>query len=95
MTHDAGRNGTPGGPGSSPADVGLPVWYETDDLAARYRCDVRTIRDWIMHGCPTSSGRVKLPAVKLGRKWQVREDWLLLFEHRVRPPNGRPDLDVE
>ena len=95
MTNDAGHKSKTVGSGSSSRDVGLPIWYETDDLASRYRCDVRTIRDWIMHGCPTPSGRVKLPAVKLGRKWQVREDWLLLFEHRVRPPSGRPDLDVE
>ncbi len=73
----------------------LPRYYETDELARHFRRDPHTIRDWIRFGCPTPHGRVKLPAVKLGKKWVVREDALALFEHRVRPVFGRPELDLE
>lgn len=75
--------------------IDLPRFYEAKELAQRFHCHPRTIRDWINKGCPTNGRRVKLPAVRLGKKWQVREDWLVLFEHRVRPSSGRPDLDVE
>lgn len=75
--------------------MGLPRFFDTVELAGRFRCHPRTIRDWINHGCPTGERRVKLPAVRLGKKWQVREDWLVLFEHRVRPQGGRPELDLE
>ena len=54
----------------------------------------RTIRDWITKGCPTPGGLVRLPADKLGRRWSVSDEDLALFRHRVRPQDGRPELDA-
>ncbi|AQS49822.1 hypothetical protein BMG03_10150 [Thioclava nitratireducens] len=68
-------------------------YCETDELAVRFRRHTRTIRDRIQKGCPVNGRRLKLPATRLGKKWQVREDWLVLFEHEARPPIGRPGLD--
>lgn len=58
---------------------------DTNAVAARYKRSPRTIRGWIMHGCPTPNGRVHLPAMRMGRTWMVREEDCLLFEHRTRP----------
>jgi hypothetical protein len=69
-----------------PADVTFgDRLYDTRELAARYRRSPRTIRDWIERGCPTPDGRVRLPAMRLGRAWVVREEDRMLFEHRIRP----------
>ena len=73
----------------------LPQYYSTASVAAKLNVSPRTLRDWIADGCPTPHGRVKLEAAKLGRSWKIHEDWLVLFEHRVRPRGGRPDLDAE
>lgn len=59
--------------------------YDTRDLAERYRCSARTIRDWIEFGCPTPHGRVKLPASRMGRRYVVRDEDRMLFEQRIRP----------
>ncbi|RDC68046.1 DNA-binding protein [Rhodovulum sp. 12E13] len=72
--------------GQQPADVTFgDRLYDTRELAARYRCSARTIRDWIEFGCPTPHGRVKLPASRMGRRYVVREEDRMLFEHRIRP----------
>ncbi len=90
------KKGTGNGPRPDPIEgIDLPRFYTVKEVALRFRCHPRTIRDWINHGCPANGRLVKLPAGRLGKKWQVREDWLVLFEHRVRPQGGRPDLDVE
>ncbi len=74
----------------------LPNTYTTTEIAERYRVTAHTVTDWIRKGCPTSAGRVKLPANKFGRKWQITDEDLLLFEHRARPSsNERPGLDPE
>lgn len=72
-----------------------PKYYSTEEIGEIFNKHPRTIRDWIMIGCPTPNGRVKLQASKLGKSWQVKDEWLVLFEHRVRPDEGRPDLDPE
>ncbi|MBK1634158.1 helix-turn-helix domain-containing protein [Rhodovulum adriaticum] len=69
--------------------------HDTATVAKRYGVSPRTIRDWIEKGCPTPQGRVKLPAAKFGRGWKIRGEDLLLFEHRVRPRQTRPALDVD
>ncbi|AML51632.1 helix-turn-helix domain-containing protein [Falsihalocynthiibacter arcticus] len=72
-----------------------PKYYTTNQVADIFGKHPRTIRDWILTGCLTPDGLVKLEAAKFGKSWQVRDVWLVLFEHRVRPDDGRPDLDLE
>lgn len=69
--------------------------YTTAQVAKHYGVSPRTIRDWISTGCPTPNGPIKLQAAKYGRSWKFTEEDLLLFEHRVRPRQGRLDLDAE
>ncbi|WP_306752388.1 helix-turn-helix domain-containing protein [Paracoccus actinidiae] len=71
-----------------------PKYYTIAEVAELFRRDPHTIRDWINHGCPTPHGRVKLQAAKLGKSWTVKDEWLLVFELRVRP-QGAPDLELE
>ena len=73
----------------------LPKYYTTTTVAAMLGVSPRTLRDWIAEGCPTPHGRIKLKAAKLGRSWKIHEVWLAVFECRVRPRRGRPDLDLE
>lgn len=65
------------------------------EVADLLRRSPRTIRDWIVDGCPTPNGRVKLQAAKLGRSWTVKPDWLAVFEFRVRAPVVRPALELD
>lgn len=65
------------------------------EVAAVLRRSPRTIRDWVTTGCPTPHGRIQLEAVKLGRAWTVRQDWLVVFEHRVRPHRLRSVLVLD
>ncbi len=75
--------------------IPLPEYYDTEEVARRFRRSPRTVRNWILDGCPTENGLVKISARKFGKKWAVREDDLVLFEHQVRPIFGRPELDDE
>lgn len=72
-----------------------PKYYSTKKLGEMFERDPHTIRDWINKGCPTPDGPVKLRAVKLGKSWQVKDEWLAVFELRVRPDLGRPDLELD
>lgn len=72
-----------------------PIYYSVEEVAAFLRRSPRTIRDWIRHGCPTPDGPVRLDAAKLGRAWTIKDEWLVLFEHRVRPDRGRPELELD
>ena len=72
-----------------------PKYYTANEVAEIFRRDPHTIRDWINHGCPTPHGLVKLQAAKLGKSWTIKDEWLAVFELRVRPHTGRPDLDLE
>ncbi|SIT17609.1 hypothetical protein SAMN05421759_1279 [Roseivivax lentus] len=72
-----------------------PTYYSANEVADIFKRDPHTIRDWINHGCPTPNGMVKLQAVKLGKSWTIKDEWLAVFELRVRPEPGRPDLDLE
>ncbi len=72
-----------------------PKYYTTNEVAEIFGKHPRTIRDWIMTGCPTPDGLVRLEAVKLGKSWQIKDEWLLLFEHRVRSTPPEPDLIVD
>ncbi|SFQ12327.1 helix-turn-helix domain-containing protein [Tranquillimonas alkanivorans] len=68
--------------------------YTTAGVAHRLNRSPRTVRDWIMDGCPTMDGhRVRLGAIKIGRSWAVSDEDLVLFLHRIRPQpeGGRPD----
>jgi len=69
-------------------------YLTTKDVGNKLRRHPRTIRDWIVKGCPTERGIVHLEATKAGKSWLVHPDWLALFEHRIRPLR-RADLDVE
>ncbi|PHP29609.1 DNA-binding protein [Limimaricola cinnabarinus] len=72
-----------------------PVYYTANEVAEIFKRDPHTIRDWINHGCPTPDGPVKLQAMKLGKSWTIRDEWLAVFELRVRPSQGKPDLDLD
>jgi len=56
-----------------------------EEIATRFRCHPRTIRDWITKGAVTPRGRVFLDATKPGKSWLVHPDWLALFEDQIRP----------
>ena len=72
-----------------------PTYYSANDIAEIFGRDPHTIRDWINHGCPTPDGPISLQAVKLGKSWSIKDEWLAVFELRVRPEPGRPELEVE
>lgn len=72
-----------------------PKYYSVKKLGEIFERDPHTIRDWINKGCPTPKGRVKLQAAKLGKSWQVKDEWLAVFELRVRPEIGRPELELD
>ena len=72
-----------------------PTYYSVKEVAEIFSRDPHTIRDWIRFGCPTPAGRIRLEAAKLGKSWAVRDEWLAVFELRVRPQDGRPDLAPE
>ena len=69
-------------------------YLTVDDVALVLRKHPRTIRDWILKGCITERGRIRLDATKLGKSWLIHPEWLELFEHRIRPV-WRADLDLE
>jgi hypothetical protein len=70
-------------------------YIDTAEIGRRFGRNPHTIRDWILFGCPTPAGKVKLRATKFGKKWMVKDEDLELFEHRVRSQSERPDLDLE
>ncbi len=72
-----------------------PKYYSAKEVGEIFDRDPHTIRDWINHGCPTPDGRIRLQAVKLGKSWQIRDEWLAVFELRARPLSGRPELELE
>lgn len=80
---------------STETDPRFARYLTVEEVAKILRLSTRTIRDWIIKGCPTPSGCVRLEAVKLGKAWTVRPDWLALFEFNVRPPGGRTALDLD
>ncbi|WP_226629934.1 helix-turn-helix domain-containing protein [Alloyangia pacifica] len=71
-----------------------PTYYSANEVAEIFGRDPHTIRDWINHGCPTPEGVIRLQAVKLGKSWSIKDEWLAVFELRVRPNPGRIDLDA-
>lgn len=68
----------------------MAVYHTIEAIAARFQRNPRTIRDWINHGCKTSDGTIRLQAVKLGKSWVVKTEWLEFFEFQIRP---RPTLE--
>ena len=73
-----------------------PDYHDVRAIARRFDRSPRTIRDWIVRGCPTPGGLVQLEAAWVGRRWMVRDNWLERFEFRVfRPaPPADPDTDA-
>ena len=76
-------------------EPGWRSYHTTVEVADHFRCSARTVRDWIARGCPIEAGPVRLGAFKRGKDWLIPDDELWLFEHRVRPPRRRPDLDPD
>ncbi len=72
-----------------------PKYYSVSRVAEIFQRNPRTIRDWINVGCPTPDGLIKLRAAKLGKSWTIKDEWLAIFELRVRPEPVRPDLELE
>lgn len=72
-----------------------PKYFSTTEIGVIFNRHPHTIRDWINRGCPTPDGPIKLQAVKLGKSWQVKDEWLAIFELRVRPEAGRPELGLD
>lgn len=72
-----------------------PQYLTVSEVAKAMRRSDRCIRDWINRGCPASGQLVKLQAAKFGKSWRIKEEWMVMFEHRVRTLSGRPDPDLE
>ena len=72
-----------------------PQYLTVSEVAKAMRRSERCIRDWINRGCPTDGQLVKLQAAKFGKSWRIKEEWMVMFEHRVRTLSGRPDPDLE
>ena len=72
-----------------------PRHYATAAAGERLGRSARTIHDWITEGCLTPKGRVRLPAMKLDREWQVTDEALAVCEQRARLSSDKPDLDLE
>lgn len=71
-------------------------FYTVKEVATKLRKSERCIRDWINRGCPVEGSLVKLRAAKFGKSWRVKDEWLVLFEHRVWSRSGErshPDLE--
>jgi len=75
--------------------MNLPKYYSAKEVGKIFSRDPHTIRDWINDGCPTPNGPVRLNAVKLGKQWTIRDEWLAVFEMRVRPERARPELELD
>ncbi|WP_297972582.1 helix-turn-helix domain-containing protein [uncultured Amaricoccus sp.] len=69
-------------------------YLTVEDVAARHRRSPRTVRDWITHGCVTPGGRIRLEAIRAGKKYSVESEDLEIFEARLRHGSSRPDLDM-
>jgi hypothetical protein len=69
-------------------------YLTVEDIAVRHRRSPRTIRDWITHGCVTPAGRIRLAAVRAGKKYSIESEALEIFEARLRHGSARPPLDV-
>lgn len=50
--------------------------YTCDEIAERYSVPIVTVWRWIREK--------KLPAMKIGKKYQVRQDDILMFENERR-----------
>jgi hypothetical protein len=69
-------------------------YLTVEDVAARHRRSPRTVRDWITRGCVTPHGRIRLPAVRAGKKYSIEAEDLEVFEARLRHGASRPVLDL-
>jgi transcriptional regulator with XRE-family HTH domain len=49
-------------------------YLTVEDVAARHRRSPRTVRDWITQGCVTPHGRIRLPAVRAGKKYSIEAE---------------------
>jgi hypothetical protein len=72
-----------------------PKYLTVSEVAKSMRRSERCIRDWINRGCPADGKLVRLQAAKFGKSWRIKEEWMVMFEHRVRTLSGRPDPDLE
>ncbi len=69
-------------------------YLSVEDVAARHRRSPRTVRDWITHGCVTPIGRIRLEAIRAGKKYSIETGDLEVFEARLRHGSARPSLDL-
>jgi len=69
-------------------------YLTVEDVAARHRRSPRTVRDWIAHGCVTPGGRIRLEAIRAGKKYSIESEDLEIFEARLRHGSCRPELDM-
>jgi hypothetical protein len=72
----------------------LKQYLTVEDVAARHRRSPRTIREWITTGCVTPHGRIRLPAIRAGKKYSIESEDLEIFEARLRHGSSRPALDL-
>ncbi|WP_424928877.1 DNA-binding protein [Amaricoccus tamworthensis] len=70
------------------------AYLTVKDVATRHRRSPRTIRDWITHGCVTPHGRIRLEAIRAGKKYSVSSEALEIFEARLRHSSQRTPLDT-
>lgn len=71
-------------------------YHSIKSLARRFGRSERTVRDWTHAGCATATGRVRLPAIKAGKKLMIEDEALAVFELRLRRAStDRPRLDLD
>jgi hypothetical protein len=69
-------------------------YLTVEDVATRHRRSPRTVRDWITHGCVTPNGRIRLRAVRAGKRYSIESEDLEIFEARLRHGSAGSTLDV-
>lgn len=69
-------------------------YLTVEDVAERHRRSPRTVRDWITRGCVTPGGRIRLAALRAGKKYSIDSEDLEIFEARLRHASARPELDL-
>ncbi|UOA16971.1 helix-turn-helix domain-containing protein [Sulfitobacter dubius] len=72
----------------------MAKYLSIEAIAARFQRSPRTIRDWINRGCKTPDGTIRLQAVKLGKSWVVKREWLEFFEFQIEPRLNTEELNL-
>lgn len=58
------------------------TWLRVGELAEHYQVGPEAIRRWVRDG--------KLRAVRIGREWRIRPEWVTEFEAALERIGGQP-----